>query len=97
MIIRIRENRTSPKVSIEPNSVSSEAPDLRRRMVRIATHFQQLDELLDEVENKIQSDERLKAIDDSIQEVELTIDGRRRRWRPRKRCQKKSAPPRKPR
>lgn len=94
--IRIRENQSAPRVPIEPNEISSEAPELQWRMTRIATHFQQLNELFNEVESMIQSDERLKAIDESIQEVELTIDGRRRRWRPR-RSNKKSAAPRKPR
>lgn len=95
--IRIREDRLSSNFVIVPNDVSSNTPQLQKRMERIESNFQQLDCLLNEVETMIQSDERLKAIDDSILEVELTVDGRRRRWRPRKSKSSKPNRPGKPR
>jgi hypothetical protein len=95
--IRIREDRSVSQVSIEPNDVSSTAPELQKRIERIVRNFQQLNTLLNDIETKIQSDERLKAIDDSIQEVELNIDGRRRRWRTRQTNSNRPSLPRKPR
>lgn len=96
-IIRIPKSQLKPIVELVPNAIASPNPQLQRRMDRIAEHYRQLDSILHEIEEKIQTDERLKAIDETIQEVELRIDGRKRRWRPRRAKSKTSGAPRKPR
>jgi hypothetical protein len=95
--IRISNNIPSRPMELDANALSSCNPQLQRRMDRIADHYRQLDSKFIEIEAKIQSDERLKAIDATIQEVELTVDGRRRRWRPRRPKTEKTSAPRKPR
>jgi uncharacterized protein Yka (UPF0111/DUF47 family) len=96
-IIRIPKSHIKPVAEVDLNTMSSANSQLKRRMDRIADNYRQLDSMLHEIEAKIQSDERLKAIDETIQEVELQIDGRKRRWRPRRTLSKKSSAPRKPR
>ena len=91
-------NQSTPrrphKIIIDSDAVSSTSPVVRQRMDRIAENYQRLDLMLTEIEAKIQNDERLSAIDETIVEVELNINGKKKKWRPR---QKKSANPKKPR
>ncbi len=83
----------STKIESDPLAVSSSSASVQKRMDRIAENYQQLDLLLAEVEAKIQRDERLNAIDQSLGDVELAASTRKKNWRP----SKKSAAPKKPR
>jgi len=90
------------KIEIDRSVVSSESPEVQQRLDRIQENYRQLDAILIELELKIQSDERLKAIDDAGVDFEQTVGiKKKRKWRPAgtkpKRAGNKSANPRKPR
>ncbi len=95
----IRTRDPFPIHRIEPaaNTASSLTPEVVERMNRIAESYDRLVMGLNEIEAKIQSDERLKKIDASIQEVEFTVDGTKRKWRPAKRSARQTKAPHKPR
>jgi hypothetical protein len=83
----------SKKIEVDPHAVSSRSPAVQQRIDRIVENYQRLDLMLSEIESKIQNDQRLNEIDQSILEIELQVDGRRRKWRPRR----KTVNPKKPR
>jgi hypothetical protein len=94
------------KIEIDVASVSSSSPEVLQRMARISANYDQLDVILSSVEATIQNDERLSAINDSILEVEIEVNGQKKKWRPRPKLRpkagansanKKSANPKKPR
>lgn len=90
-------HQSTNRIEIDLRAVSADSPEVTRRMDRIVENYQRLDAMLAEVETKIQGDDRLREINDSIQEIELKIDGRKRKWRSRKKSPKTSARPKKPR
>lgn len=92
------------KIEIDRAVVCSDSPEVRQRLERIRENYQQLDVILAELETKIQSDERLKAIDAAHVDVTPQDGGKKKRkWRPGKSRPRpksvapKSANPRKPR
>ncbi len=92
------------RIEIDTTQVSSNSPEVQRRLDRIQENYQQLDEILSEMESKIAGDERLKAIDDANVDFEATFGiKKKRKWRPAKpkakskRRTTKSVDPRKPR
>ena len=90
------EKKLKPRrIEIDKNAVSSGSPQMTQRLDRIHENYQRLDVILDEVEMKIRTDERLSAIDQSITEVEVAE--KKKRWRPRKTTKRKSKNPKKPR
>jgi hypothetical protein len=89
------EKKLQPRtIEVDPEGVSCESPEVRKRLDRITDNYQQLDLILADVESKIQDDERLRAIDQSLQDVEVAK--KKRKWRPSK-AKRKSANPKKPR
>ena len=95
MTFFIKNNLQPRKIEIDLTTVSSNSPEVQQRLDRISENYHRLDSILTDVESKIQNDERLSAIDQSIKEIELTE--RRKKWRPRPKARKKSANPKKPR
>ena len=87
------------EVEKESTNLSSDSPEVQQQLDRIADNYRRLDLILSDVENKIQSDDRLSAIDQTIVEVEVEVDGRKKKWRPKRpkaKSQRKSANPKKP-
>jgi len=73
------------RIEIDDSSVSSESPAVQNRLNRIEENYQQLDEILAELESKIQQDERLKDVDDANVDFEATYGiKKKRKWRPAK-------------
>ena len=95
------ENKLQPrKIEIDSNAISCDSPEVTKRLDRITDNYQQLDLILADVESKIQGDERLRAIDQSIKDVEAEEKKKKRKWRPSKasgKSRRKSANPKKPR
>ncbi|MEM9940973.1 MAG: hypothetical protein AAF939_05250, partial [Planctomycetota bacterium] len=95
----------SRNIEIDETNVSAESPDVQRRLQRIESNYVQLDEILAELETKISSNERLKAIDEATpDDFELTFGIRRKRkWKSAsskktpKQSRRRSSGPRKPR
>jgi len=92
------------KIEIDRSVICSDSPEVQKRLDRIDENYQQLDAILIELELKIQSDERLKAIDDENVDFEQTFGvKKKRKWRPAKSKTKSkrrasgSADPKKPR
>lgn len=90
-----QKNLQSRKIEINTDSISSGSPQVQQRLDRIHENYRQLDSILAEIETKIQNDERLRAIDQSIKEVEIAR--KKKKWRPRKAAKSKSINPKKPR
>ncbi len=91
-----KEKKLRPrKIVLDENAISSGSPQVQQRLDRIHENYQQLDSILAEVEAKIQTDERLSAIDQSIRDVETAR--KKKKWRNRKTAQKGRTNPRKPR
>ena len=73
------------RIEIDESSVSSDSPDVQKRLERIEENYQQLDDILADLESKIKQDERLKAIDDTSVDFEATYGiKKKRKWRPAK-------------
>ena len=88
------------KIEVDRNSISSESPDVQQRLERIHANYRELDLILADIELRIRSDERLSAIDQSIVELDVFVDGKKKKWRPRHTTPKKrskSVSPNKPR
>jgi hypothetical protein len=90
------------KIEIDVTGVSSSSPGVQQRMARILANYEQLDLMLSSVEATIQQDQRLSAINDSIREIEIEVNGRKKKWRTRsnavaKSTKRKSVNPKKPR
>ena len=65
---------------------------LEKRLDRIHDNYRQLDAILAELESKIESDERLKAIDDAEIDFESAYGiKKKRKWRPSE-AKRKSKP-----
>ena len=75
---------------------------MQKRLTRIENNYEQLDTILADLEARMASDERLKAIDESnAEEFEQTFGvKRKRKWKPAKKTRsrkRRSAGPNKPR
>ncbi len=94
-----KKSRSTP-IEIDTTGLSSDSLEVRQQLDRIEDNYRRLDLILADVEHKIRSDERLNAIDQSITEIEIEVDGRKKKWRPRKpksKSSRQSANPKKPR
>jgi hypothetical protein len=92
------------KIEIDRSVIHSDSPEVQKRLDRIQENYQQLNAILIDLESKIQSDERLKAIDDENVDFEQTFGvKKKRKWRPAnpkaksKRRSARSSNPKKPR
>jgi len=97
MMFFSQPQRHPAPIEIDPHALSSTSLQVQQTMDRIAENYGRLDLLLSEVELKISSDGRLSAINDSIKEIEIKVDGRKRKWRSLAKTKQKSANPKKPR
>jgi len=86
------------KILIDQSGVSSDSPEVEKRLSRIEANYQQLDAILAELELKMASDERLRAIDESnADDFEATFGvKRKRKWRPAKPISKRAQTKRRP-
>ena len=71
------------KIEVDNSTITSLSPEVKKRLDRIEGNYQQLDEILAELESKMASDDRLKAIDESsAEDFEATFGvKRKRKWR----------------
>ena len=70
-------------IEIDHSEISSSSPEVQKRLDRIEGNYQQLDEILAELESKMAADDRLQAIDQSsAEDFEATFGvKRKRKWR----------------
>lgn len=90
------------KIEVDHSALSSDSPEMKKRLSRIQENYLELDSILADLEAKIQADERLKAIDDKNVDFEGTFGiKKKRKWRapkPKSKTRKrKSTGPNKPR
>jgi hypothetical protein len=70
------------RIEIDASRIGSNSPEVQKRLDRIRENYVQLDSILAELESKIESDERLKAIDNANVDFEMTIGvKKKRKWR----------------
>ena len=89
------------KIDVDESGISCNSPEVQKRLNRIEENYLELNTILAELETKIQSDERLKAIDDANVDFEQTFGiKKKRKWKTAKKKTKprrSSANPKKPR
>ena len=97
------------KIEIDSSTLTSDSDEVRSRLDRIGANYQKLSEILVDLETRIEEDDRLRAINETIDEASLeSLKGgpkRKKKWRPRKTkttkarsgSRRKSAGPNKPR
>ena len=101
------KNLEPKKIEIDPSTLTSESDQVRSRLDRIGANYEKLSEILGDLETRIEQDDRLRAINETIDEAALeSTDGpskKKRKWRPRTSkkarsgSRRKSAGPNKPR
>jgi len=71
------------KIEVDDSAINSLSPEVQKRLDRIEGNYKQLDEILAELESKMASDDRLKAIDQaSPEDFEATFGvKKKRKWR----------------
>ena len=70
------------RIEIDSSRIGSNSPEVQKRLDRIRDHYDQLESILAGLESKIESDERLKAIDDANVDFEMTFGvKKKRKWR----------------
>lgn len=96
------------KIEIDSSTLTSESDEVRSRLDRIDANYQKLSEILGDLETRIDADEQLRAINETIDDAALESSEnqsakKKRKWRPSKstkagsRSRRKSAGPNKPR
>ncbi len=95
------------KIEIDSSTLTSDSDEVRSRLERIGANYQKLSEILVDLETRIEKDDRLRAINETIDEASLEpAEGglkRKKKWRPknatktRAGSRRKSAGPNKPR
>lgn len=90
------------KIEIDSSQVSADSEIVQQRLERIQENYRQLDEVLAELESKIELDDRLSALDDTEVDFEATFGiKKKRKWKSpttkRKAGRRVSANPKKPR
>jgi predicted kinase len=97
---------TTPRsIEIDPTTITSDSDAVRSRLDRIGANYERLAEILADLETRIETDERLRAINDSIDDATVESaaaeKASKRKWRARKKTskptRKKNAGPNKPR
>ena len=70
------------RIEIDSSRIHSDSPEVLKRLERIQENYEQLDSILAELESKIESDERLNAIDNADVDFEITFGvKKKRKWR----------------
>ena len=70
-------------IEIDLSELTSDSPEVQKRLNRIDANYQQLDSMLTDIEATISSDQRLSEINASIKTVEKAAK-KKRKWRPNK-------------
>ena len=86
------------KIEIDSSTLTSDSDEVRSRLDRIGANYQKLSEILGDLETRIEQDDRLREINETIDEASLEpIEGRpKKKWRPRKTTKSRSGSRRKP-
>ena len=71
------------RIEIDRSEITSDSPEVQKRLSRIDANYQQLDSMLSDIESTISGDQRLSEIDASIKTVEQAKK-KKRKWRPNK-------------
>ena len=71
------------RIEIDRSEITSDSPEVQKRLNRIDANYQQLDSMLCDIEATISGDQRLSEIDASIKTVEKAAK-KKRKWRPNK-------------
>jgi len=82
------------KIQVDHSETSANSPEVQKRLERIEENYEQLDTILAELELKMQSDDRLRAIDQSSAADFHETFGikQKRKWRsPKKKKKKRSS------
>lgn len=88
----------SRKIQIARSEISAESPEVRRRLDRISQNYDELDSILEQLEARMNADDRLSAFDGDDASFELTFGiKRKRKWRPKRGKSKLAGRSRKPR
>ncbi|MEL7498806.1 MAG: hypothetical protein AAFN77_14455 [Planctomycetota bacterium] len=104
------EKLSSKRIEIDSTTQSSDSPEIQKRLARIEANYDQLENVLVDLETRIAADERLQAMDSVDVDFEAEFGVKpKRKWRSasskkkstRKRAKSpkrsSSADPRKPR
>lgn len=60
----------SKKIEIDPNSISSDSPEMQKRLDRIEGNYDKLDDILTHLETRFELDDRLAtAYDESVEKL----------------------------
>ena len=70
-------------IEVDNSAMTSLSPEVKKRLDRIEGNYQQLDEILAELESKMAADDRLQAIEEtSPEDFEATFGvKKKRKWR----------------
>eukprot|EP01043_Picozoa_sp_COSAG02_P099726 COSAG02_NODE_35835_length_462_cov_1.308540_1_plen_74_part_10 len=63
----------SRKIEIAQSQVGAESPEVRKRLDRISQNYDELDSILEQLEAKMQADDRLSAFEGDDANFELTF------------------------
>lgn len=71
------------RIEIDRSEITSDSPEVQKRLGRIDANYQQLDSLLTDIETTISGDEWLNQINASIKSVDLPVKNKSvsRKWR----------------
>jgi hypothetical protein len=83
------------QIEIDDSTANCDSPEMRKRLDRIARNYNQLDQVLVDLESKLDTDERLAALDDKAFDFESEFGVKpKRKWRkskPRAKTKKTSS------
>ena len=72
------------QIEIDDSTANCDSPEMRKRLDRIERNYSQLDQVLVDLESKLDADERLTALDDKDFDFESEFGVKpKRKWRPR--------------
>jgi len=72
------------QIEIDDSAVNCDSPEMQKRLDRIARNYNQLDQVLVDLEAKLNTDERLAALDDKDFDFESEFGIKpKRKWRSR--------------
>lgn len=72
------------EIEIDPSTATADAPEMQKRLDRIAQNYQKLDEVLAGLEDRFKNDESIKLLLGDEAPVIEAPKKKKRKWRPRK-------------
>ena len=94
------KDTTARRIEIDPTTLTCDSAEVRSRLDRIGVNYEKLSEILADLENRIETEDRLKTINETIDDAwlaETSNQKPKRRRRRRSATGPKSAGPNKPR